>query len=333
MERSLLVVSHNGKRYALDAAYVREAVWLPELTAIDEMPAHVRGVFNLRGRVVPVIDLDLRFGEACLPLRKQDIVVIMDSAARQVGVIVHELHDVISVASIAVEDIDGFHLPGGQRHFVSGAVKTEAGMVLLLDREAILARSADIDPASVLAKRASDETECDADRALLRQRTDALAGAKVAASLDTVPYAILVLEGELYGFPAEIVREFIQLRGLTPIPGAPSLVAGNINLRGDVLTVLDLRPLLGLEASSAANQAIVLELSGRRFGVRAAAIEDLVSIAAATVIPARAGDGRPAFFSGVTHIGDRLASLFDGGALVEALLARSPNQSTPRIQT
>src|SRR5665811_2304944 len=62
MDQTYLIFGHRGARYGLNVRAVREIVWLPELSPIEELPPYIAGVFNLRGRIVPVMDLGLRFG-------------------------------------------------------------------------------------------------------------------------------------------------------------------------------------------------------------------------------------------------------------------------------
>ena len=75
MATPYLMVGFRDSRYALEAVAVREIVWLPRLEPIVEQPPHVRGIFNLRGRVVPVIDLGVRFGYGPSPAAAEHRVV------------------------------------------------------------------------------------------------------------------------------------------------------------------------------------------------------------------------------------------------------------------
>src|SRR5665647_2867557 len=76
MDQTYLIFGHRGARYGLDVRAVRELVWLPELSPIEELPPYIAGVFNLRGQVVPVMDLGLRFGHARKPFLTSDRIIV-----------------------------------------------------------------------------------------------------------------------------------------------------------------------------------------------------------------------------------------------------------------
>lgn len=334
MERQFLVVAHRGLRYALDTASVREAVWLPELARIDELPPHVRGVFNLRGRVVPMIDLDLRFGGSCQPLQRQHQVVIVEDLARSVGILVHELHDVITVAESRIEDIANFDLPGGQRQFLAGAIMADAGLILLLDVSAILSRAVEPDATAIGAATSAAADLAIADIDVLRRRRLELERRAVPEPRDTAIYAMADLDGEVFGFPIAAVREFVHLRGLTPIPCAPAHVAGNMNLRGDLLAVLDIRSFLGLAATAAAEEVIVLDLGPHRFGVRVGAIADLAHIGRSAILPLASGDAGARLCRDTVVIDGRVAGLIDAQRLIDALRKGLPDgMANPKQHT
>ena len=87
MEQSYLIFCHRGARYGIDVGFVREIVWLPALAPVEESPLHVVGIFNLRGRVVPVIDLGLRFGHPRQPCLISDCVIVIDCGPMLMGII------------------------------------------------------------------------------------------------------------------------------------------------------------------------------------------------------------------------------------------------------
>ena len=75
--RAILIFNLDDARFGVDATRVRESVWLPELTPIEEAPPYIAGIFSLRGQIVPVTDLNLRFGHPARPYRLSDQIVIL----------------------------------------------------------------------------------------------------------------------------------------------------------------------------------------------------------------------------------------------------------------
>lgn len=94
-------------------------------------------------------------------------------------------------------------------------------------------------------------------------------GAEAAG--DAHRYLVAKSAGQRLAIPLLSCREILTVRSVTRLPGAPSWVAGLVNVRGAVLTVLDLSARLG--ASSAGGPVVIVEVDGRRLGIRVDAVE------------------------------------------------------------
>lgn len=321
MQHTFLVVGYRKARYALDARAVQEVVWLPALSPIEEMPPYIRGVFNLRGEVVPVLDLGLRFGYALEQAAAQDRVVILTEGSHRIGIVVHEVHDVAAVNEDAVEPIDKFQLPGGQTRYLRGAVMQDDGLLMLLDSAALLHEAVALEP--IAAPPADDDRRVDDDadevfRARARELSRAVQQSDNAARAS---YALVRLGGERFGLDVGIVREFVHLCRLTPVPCAPAHIAGNVNLRGEILTVIDIRALLGVPQAIPATEVAVLCVADMPFGLLAEAIEDLVSISTTAISAAPSGGaaGNAEICPVVAALDEGFASLIDAERLMAAL--------------
>src|SRR3974390_3497291 len=97
MDQSYLIFGHRGVRYGLNARAVRQIAWLPEISPIEELPPYISGIFNLRGRVVPVMDLSLRFGHPREDYRLDDQIIVIDNDGARVCIVANELHDVLAI--------------------------------------------------------------------------------------------------------------------------------------------------------------------------------------------------------------------------------------------
>lgn len=116
------------------------------------------------------------------------------------------------------------------------------------------------------------------------------------------------------------VKEIIPVRPLTRLPGAPTWVGGLLNLRGTVLTVVDLAARLGLEAASATS-VVVLEVGGRLLGAQVHAVESVTATKdpqVEPVEPARAAEGLAV---GMVRVNGGTAVLLDAEALLRTVLA------------
>jgi len=131
-----------GEMFAIGILAIKEIIEYDSLTPVPMMPASVRGVINLRGAVVPVMDLLARFGKPPSPVTKRSCIVIVEVAngdERQViGVAVDAVNEVLDIASADIEAPPVF----GARirsDFIEGMGKVKGRLVILLDLNQALA--------------------------------------------------------------------------------------------------------------------------------------------------------------------------------------------------
>ncbi|HEY0817379.1 MAG TPA: chemotaxis protein CheW [Rhizobacter sp.] len=131
----------GGEAYAIGILAIKEIIEYHELTEVPMMPACVRGVINLRGAVVPVVDLQARFGRKAGEVTKRTCIVIVEVAAhgeRQViGVVVDAVNEVLDIEASAIEPAPSF----GARiraDFIHGMGKVRGKFVILLDVDRVL---------------------------------------------------------------------------------------------------------------------------------------------------------------------------------------------------
>ena len=127
--------------FAVEIAPIREIIEYPGLTGIPMTPEFLRGVINLRGAVVPVIDLAVRFGRPLTPVGRRTCVVIVeiagDTESLPLGILVDGVNEVLEVDAEKVEDRPDFGL-GLRPDFVRGMIKREGGFIVILDTNKVL---------------------------------------------------------------------------------------------------------------------------------------------------------------------------------------------------
>ncbi len=116
------------------------------------------------------------------------------------------------------------------------------------------------------------------------------------------------------------VREIVPVGVLTRLPGAPAWVLGLLNLRGAVLTVIDLADRLGLAAREGAS-VIVVEAGSRALGVRVDAVESVALAEEARVEPVEEARRAEGLVAGMVRLADGTALLMDADALLRSVLA------------
>ncbi|MCK5684778.1 purine-binding chemotaxis protein CheW [bacterium] len=127
--------------YGLEILKVHEIIGLLHVTRVPRMPEYVRGVINLRGKVIPVIDLRLKFGlEAGIDTELTCIIVVQVTGHSQsvtMGIIVDEVSEVLDIDRNQIEDTPNFGA-NVNTDFILGLGKVEKGVVLLLDVDQVL---------------------------------------------------------------------------------------------------------------------------------------------------------------------------------------------------
>jgi purine-binding chemotaxis protein CheW len=135
-EIQLVVFELGEERYGLDIATVYEIIRHQPITAVPQAPAFVEGVINLRGRIIPVVDLRDRFGMATGDQTKASRIVVCDAAGTRVGLVVDGVSEVLMVASDAIEatpDVAAGHDAGYHR----GIAKLGERLIILLDLDGL----------------------------------------------------------------------------------------------------------------------------------------------------------------------------------------------------
>ena len=130
----------NEQEYGLDLLRVREIRGFTAITSIPNMPAHIKGVINLRGSVLPIIDLRLKFSMPEKPYNKFTVIIIAKSGEKNVGLVVDSVSDVLSVPSQSINPAPHLGLTVDS-NFILGLLKSSDRLSILLDLDKLLSES------------------------------------------------------------------------------------------------------------------------------------------------------------------------------------------------
>ncbi len=119
-------------QYGVDIMAVREIKGWSDITALPKQPEYVRGVLNLRGAIVPIVDLRCRFGQGLTETTPLHIVIIVQIDDRPVGLIGDRVLDIISVNAGQIQPVPRT-AQGTTTNFLSGLVTHDNAMVALID--------------------------------------------------------------------------------------------------------------------------------------------------------------------------------------------------------
>ena len=288
---------------AIEATYVEEVLALPELILVPDAPLNIVGVLDLRGEVLPILDLRRKTENLSPPYQLSDRVIVLNQAQLHIGIIANAVQGIQEILSqdITSERIDPpIWLNPDANHLVSGMITAEEAIFTLSEPQSwfnIHEIQQFVSVTSFLVTEIQAKTQADGElfteelpdnqssttgtsfcptatpevQLAFRQRAEQL-----RRSLDehqsveeTKALVVIALNDYLFGIDSQIVREFITLRQATPIPCCPSYIVGNINLHGEILTVVDICQPLSLSSKSLTQnpKAVVVEFKETAVGI------------------------------------------------------------------
>jgi len=130
-----------NEEFGIAVLKVREIMGMQDITAVPQTPAHIRGVINLRGKVIPVIDLRLKFGLAAAEYTQRTCIIVTqvrgDSAPVFIGIIVDGVSEVLNLMAGEIEDTPDFGEEVTGRYLL-GMAKVKGKVKILLDIDQVL---------------------------------------------------------------------------------------------------------------------------------------------------------------------------------------------------
>ncbi len=288
--------------YGLETRLVKEVIWVPELFQSPALPTGIAGMFSYRGTVIPVLDLHQKMGGKGRKMQIHDQVVVVEWQERVLGLLVDRVEE---VTALGIERMDTSSPPATDQGIaglgVVGVAKFGNHTAKMLDPSSILRDLHASETGKLLDSLASvflnekgagrtgqwflassegfeelTQEECQ----LLQERADALAqGEPFLGGKKWIPLAVVRLNEEYVGLDPIVVREFADLGHLVPLPSCPNFVLGHMNLRGEVLTVLDLRHVLNMPVveQRSLSKVVVLQFETYVFGIAVQEVMDCVT--------------------------------------------------------
>jgi len=141
MEKDLQIVGFRigNETYGVRIGSVREIVRVPEITAVPSAPDTIEGVINLRGKIIPVMDLRKRFGLTEITTDKKNRILVVELDNKLLGLIVNSASEVLKIPPSDVE-APGSVFADGESGYVTGVGKLKGRLIILLDISKLLHR-------------------------------------------------------------------------------------------------------------------------------------------------------------------------------------------------
>lgn len=136
-----LIFRLEPEEFGTDVLKVREILGIQEITSVPQTPHAVKGVINLRGKVIPVVDLRLKFGMPAVEYTSRTCIVVVRTQQGEeeltIGIIVDGVEEVVTLAAADIEDTPDFGT-GQTTPYLKGMAKIKGKVKILLDIDQVL---------------------------------------------------------------------------------------------------------------------------------------------------------------------------------------------------
>lgn len=257
-EPSYVTFALARESFGIALEQVEEIIEVPEITKVPDAPEYVLGVICLRDQVMPLVDLgQILSVEGNEAGRVHEMVVIVAFGSAIIGVVVDSIQEILRVAKQQI-------LPAPQTLSETETEHLE-GVVLRGERMVALI--------NVLKIITGDDQE----KIAALGHGMGLKDTRLQEVVDKEDLVVFRLGAERYAMKLVAVREIIMVGQITPVPRAPVFVEGVLNLRGEVMPVVDLRSRFGLEKAerSRLTRILICPLSGVFTGLVVDAVEEV----------------------------------------------------------
>ena len=133
-EEKYLLFAIGNDVYGLDIRYVEDIIGVQNITVVPKQPNYIKGVINLRGQIMPVIDIRIRFNQSERAYDDRTCIVVINVSDAAVGVVVDRVLEVVNIPEITVPP----SFSDTNENFMTGVGNYNDSVVLLVDCEALL---------------------------------------------------------------------------------------------------------------------------------------------------------------------------------------------------
>jgi len=137
-EGKFLTFSLGSEDYGIEIIYVTEIINMQTITLVPELPDYVKGIINLRGKIIPVMDVRLRFKKPPAEYNDRTCTIVIDIVDISIGLIVDEVSDVLAITSENIVPPPSFKKGLNNNRYIQGIGKVGNEVILLLDCKKLL---------------------------------------------------------------------------------------------------------------------------------------------------------------------------------------------------
>lgn len=310
--------------WGLNILDVQEVIRLVEITPVPDAPSFVEGVINLRGHVVFVVNLRKRMQLPPAELNLNTPIIIVKIGELVLGLIVDTIETLVEVDDAARESVPAEF---AAKEYMKAVIKLDDKIVFLLRGGEIITGEpkqmlTSMPPSSSTGTELHDEKNM--TKGILHLRAQDLAKVEEQKDEgDKIRLIVFLLNNEWYGIEDVEAREVLRSARIYSVPGAPAHVNGMVNVRGDIIPVIDLARFLGLKVGPKSPVSTGKILIGGRdsvnLGLAVDYIEDIIEVDQNTLQPSAELFGEEAkFIKGKLEWENRVITVLNIAPLVAA---------------
>jgi chemotaxis signal transduction protein len=224
----------KDEEFGFDIMSVQEIIRLPKMAKVPRTPAYVDGIANLRGVVLPVIDMRTRFGMERAPETDRTRVLVVDIDGVKTGLRVDRVKQVTRVMRSEIEPPPAA-IRGTSSDYLEGVVKLDKGQRIVMALNAAHVCEIGVPRKTSTTKGAASDSATGGGEA---------AGKSKNVDAEVQKVVTFRIAKEEFAFHMEHVREILRVQTPNQVPDVPDYVLGVLTVRGQILPVIDLRRLL-----------------------------------------------------------------------------------------
>jgi purine-binding chemotaxis protein CheW len=233
-ESQLVTFLLKGEEFGFDIMSVQEIIRLPKMAKVPRTPAYVDGIANLRGVVLPVIDMRTRFGMERAQETDRTRVLVVDIDGVKTGLRVDRVKQVTRVLRSEIEPPPAA-IRGTTSDYLEGVVKLDNGQRIVMALNAAQVCDIGVNRKTTSANGGASVSEVAAGES---------SGKTMNADTEVQKMVTFRIAKEEFAFHMEHVREILRVQTPNQVPDVPDYVLGVLTVRGQILPVIDLRRLL-----------------------------------------------------------------------------------------
>lgn len=292
-EMQLVSFLVGTEEFGLDIGIVKEIIRPPDIVKFPNVPEYIKGIISLRDTLMPVVDLRTKLNVGTDEITERTRVVVVDITGSRIGLIVDRVFEVIRVPKVIIfSPPPMIHSDCDEK--ITGIIRMDDGkrIIMLIDPQNIINHQ---DLQEITSQNKSAKSEYDQSS---------------LQNMEEEQLVVFTLAGEQFGVRIAQVQEITKLSQITKVPQTLKFVQGVVNLRGDVIPLIDLRKRFEIETHGYTDRTriIVSDVTDKKVGIIVDEVLEVLRIPnnRLEVVPGLLNESQTgAYMEGIVNLGDR----------------------------